>query len=63
MRIIPYGSLVWDVLGHRYQVLAGGPWLYRVQPLTPVDAGYAPLGGPVTIGRSELDTTRLPEGT
>lgn len=48
------GALVQNLIGQWYQVVSGGPWRFVVQPLTPCGANLVPLGGPVTVGRSEL---------
>lgn len=56
------GDRIFNLVGHQYTVIAGGPWIFRVQPLTMIGADYQPLGSPVTIGRSEIDATRLPVG-
>lgn len=54
------GDIVFNLIGHRYQVLAGGPWLFRVQALTSNGREDVPIGAPFAIGRSEIDATRLP---
>lgn len=57
MRTIKQGERVQDILGHWYEVLATlNDWVFRVQPLTPIGspAVLQPLGGPVTMRRSEM---------
>lgn len=53
-------DLIFSTIGHRYEVISGGPWLFRVQPLTPNGLTYVPFGAPVLMGRSDIDQTRLP---
>jgi hypothetical protein len=54
-KTLTVGELVRDGLGHWLEVKAVlSPWLYKVQPLTPVGTELRPLGGLVTAGRSEL---------
>lgn len=48
---IPAGELVRDGLGHWYHIVDGGPYQYRVQPLT---AEHRPLGVPIRVFRSEI---------
>lgn len=59
-RPLPIGAIVFDCIGHRYEVLTGGPWLYRVQPLTPRGVLYVPIGAPCVLGFSDIDKTRWP---
>ena len=53
------GSIVYSIIGHPFRVLAGGPWLYRVQPLTSNGVELVPIGGPVNLGYSDIDKNRL----
>jgi hypothetical protein len=49
------GQMVRDGLGHWYQVIeVQSPYRYRVQPFTPCGTGLAPIGTPVSVGRSEM---------
>lgn len=59
---IQRNDVIFNLVGQRYRVLAGGPWLFRVQPLTLCGTEYVPLGGPVALGRSEIDNRRLIRG-
>ncbi len=57
MRTIKPGDEVQNTLGHWYRVLTVlNEWTFRVQPLTWVGspATLQPLGGPVTMSRSEM---------
>ncbi len=51
---IPAGEHVRDGLGHWYIVVDGGPYQYRVQPMTPLGNDYRPLGSPVHVYRSDI---------
>jgi hypothetical protein len=53
---IPAGELVRDCLGHWYRVVAGGPYHYTVQPLTPVGhpEKLQAIGGRVAVYRSDI---------
>lgn len=52
------GTILYNILGHPYRVISGGPWLYRVQPLQP-DGRDVTYSGPVLLGFSDIDKTRL----
>lgn len=51
---IPKHELVRDGLGHWYEVIEGGPYQYRVQPLTPVGTELRPMGGMFRMCRSDM---------
>jgi hypothetical protein len=61
IRPAPAGTVLYNLVGHTYVVISGGPWLYQVQPLTPGPGGLVPLGGPVRMSFSEIDAQRLAE--
>lgn len=64
---IPQGERVRDCLGHWYAIVDGGPYQYRVQPLTLISRtvrvgygdrydtiDYRPTGAPVRVFRSDI---------